>query len=137
MPYLNVTLYGFHQKAINCKCFFSSEFNYCPLIWCTIMGNKINSACTKFLQTTYNNGDLLKIYWKKDNSVSIHHENLHALETEMFKVFIKTSPEIMLEILPIKEQGQYNLRNQTHFVILCAKSVNYDTESIRGLEPKI
>ena len=83
------------------------------------------------------NGDLLKIYWKKDNSVSIHHENLHALATEMFKVHIETSPEIMQEIFPIKEHGQYNLRNQTHFVIPCVKSVNYDTKSIRGLGPKI
>ena len=83
------------------------------------------------------NGDLLKIYWKKDNSVSIYHENLHALATEMFKVHIETSPEIMQKIFPIKEQGQYNLRNQTHFVIPCVKSVNYDTESIRGLGPKI
>ena len=83
------------------------------------------------------NGDLLKIYWKKDNSVSIHHENLHALATEMFKVHIETSPEIIQEIFPIKEQGQYKLRNQTYFLIPCVKSVNYDTESIRGLGPKI
>ena len=48
---------------------------------------------------------------KKDNSVSIHHKNLQALVIEMFKVYTKTSPEIMQEVFQVKEQGNYNLRN--------------------------
>ena len=36
----------------------------------------------------------------------------------MFKVYNKTSPEIMQEIFTIKEQGEYNLRNQADFVVL-------------------
>ena len=48
-----------------------------------------------------------------------------------------TSPEIMQEIFLIKEQGNYNLRNQTDFVIPQVKSVNYALESIRALGPKI
>ena len=43
----------------------------------------------------------------------------------MLKVYTETSPEIIQEIFPIKKQGQYNLRNQTHFVIRYIKSVNY------------
>ena len=54
---------------------------------------------------------------KKDNSVSIHHKNLQALATETFKVYNKTSPERMQEIFTIKEQGEYNLRNQADFVV--------------------
>ena len=74
---------------------------------------------------------------EKDNSVSIHHKNLQALAIEMFKVHTKTSPEIMQEVFLIKEQGNYNLRNQTDFVIPQVKSVNRGLESIRLLGPKI
>ena len=74
---------------------------------------------------------------EKDNSVSIHYKNLQALAIEMFKVHTKTSPEIMQEVFLVKEQGNYNLRNQTDFVIPEVKSVNYGLESIRVLGPKI
>ena len=74
---------------------------------------------------------------ENDNSVSIHHQNLQALAIEVFKVHIKTSPEIMPEVLLVKEQGNYNLRNQTDFLIPQVKSENYGSESIRFLEPKI
>ena len=52
---------------------------------------------------------------------------------EMFKVHIKTFPEIMQEIFLFKEQGNYNLRNQTDFLIPQVKSVNYSLKSIRVL----
>ena len=68
---------------------------------------------------------------EKDNSVSIHHKNLQALATEMFKVYNRTSPEIMQEIFTIKEQGKYNLRIQADFVVPHVKSVNFGFESIR------
>ena len=53
----------------------------------------------------------------------------------MFKVYIKTSPEIM-QVFQIKDQGDCFLRNQRDFVIPTEKSVNYDLESIRFLGPK-
>ena len=43
----------------------------------------------------------------------------------------------MQEVFLVKEQGNYNLRNQTYFLIPQVKSVNYGSESIRFLEPKI
>ena len=46
----------------------------------------------------------------------------------MLKVCTKTSPEIMQEIFPTKESGQYNLRDQTVFVISHVKSVNCGIE---------
>ena len=49
----------------------------------------------------------------------------------MFKVHTKTSPEIMQEVSPVKEQGNYKLRFQTDFVIPQVKSVNNGLESIR------
>ena len=56
---------------------------------------------------------------------------------EMFKVHTKTFPEIMQEIFLVKEQGNYNLRNQTDFLIPQVKSASYSLKSIRVLGPKI
>ena len=72
---------------------------------------------------------------EKDNSVSIHHKNLQALTMKMFKVQTKTFPERMQEVFLVKEQRNYNLRNQTDFVIPQVKRVNYGLESIRVLGP--
>ena len=55
----------------------------------------------------------------------------------MFKVYTKTSPEIMQEVFQIKDRGHYLLRNPRDFVIPTVKSVNYGLESIRFLGPKI
>ena len=43
----------------------------------------------------------------------------------------------MQEVFLVKEHGNYNLRNQTDFVIPQVKSVNYDLESMRVLGAKI
>ena len=43
----------------------------------------------------------------------------------------------MQEVFQVKEQGNYNLENQTDFVIPWVKSVNHGLESVRFLEPKI
>ena len=69
--------------------------------------------------------------------MSIHHENIHALAIEMFKVYTKTYPKIMQEVFQIKDQGGYFLRNQRDFVTPTIKSVNYGLERIRFLGPKI
>ena len=74
---------------------------------------------------------------EKDHSVSIHHKNLQELANEMFKVHTKTSPEIMQEVFQVKEQGDYNLRNQTDFVIPQVKSLNHGLESVQFLGPKM
>ena len=74
---------------------------------------------------------------EKDISVSIHQKNLQALAIEMFQVHTKTSPEIIQDVFQVKDQGNYNLRNQTDFVIPQVKSVNRGLESIWLLGPKI
>ena len=67
---------------------------------------------------------LSRIYWKRI-FVSIHHGNLQALAIEMFKYHSKISPEIMPEVLLVKEKRNCNLRKQTDFVISEVKSENY------------
>ena len=72
----------------------------------------------------------------KDKSVSIHHQNIHALAIKMFKVYTKTFPEITQEVFQIKDRRHYFLRNQRDFASPTVKSVNYGLESIRFLGPK-
>ena len=74
---------------------------------------------------------------ERGNSVSMHHKNLQALATEMFKIDTKTSPGWMQELFLVKEQGNYNFQRQTDFIIPQVKSVNSSLESIGVLGPKI
>ena len=77
----------------------TSQFGYCPLVrmfHSRDLNNKINSLHERALTVTHGNRsssfeDLLK----KDNPVSIHHRNIQALVTEMFKVKNNIAPEIM------------------------------------------
>ena len=62
---------------------------------------------------------------------------MHELAIEMFKVYTKTSPDIMREVFQIKHQEHYFLRNQRDFVIRTVKWVNYGLESIWFSGPKI
>ena len=47
------------------------------------------------------------------------------------------APEIVTEIFPLRNQGQYNLRSWSHFTLPIVKNVNYGIESIRYLGPKL
>ena len=131
----------FNKKRFAVNAFFTVQFNYCLLIWMChnrTYKNKINRLHERCLRLIYNDKrssfeDLLE----KDNSVSIHHKNLQALAMEMFKIHTKTFSKIMQEVFLVKEQRNYNLRNQTDFVIPQVKSVNYGLESIRVLVLKI
>ena len=46
---------------------------------------------------------------ENDNSVSIHHKNIQALATEMFKVKHKLCPDITSDIFKERTNNQYNL----------------------------
>ena len=79
------------------KAYIASQFGYCPLVWMfhsRSLNNKINSLHERALRITY--GDRSSSFenlLKKDNSVSIHHRNIQALATEMFKVENNIAPE--------------------------------------------
>ena len=47
----------------------------------------------------------------KDNSVSIHHSNIHALAIEMYKVANDISPDIMNEVFKLRNTPHYKLRH--------------------------
>ena len=101
------------------------------------LNNKINSLHERALRITY--GDRSSSFeklLKKDNSVSIHHRNIQALATEMFKVKNNIAPEIMKELFAPK-MSSYDLRNNNSFKRRRVKSVWHGTESVSYLGPKI
>ena len=131
----------FKKKKLLINSFFMPQFNYCQLIWTChnrTKNNKINRLHERFLRLLYNDKkssfhDLLE----KDSSISIHHRNLRALATEMYRIYNGMAPEIATEIFPLRPQGQYNLRRWSDFTLPIVGTVNYGIESIRYLGPKI
>ena len=112
------------------KAYIASQFGYCPLVWMfhsRILNNKINSLHERALRITY--GDRSSSFenlLEKDNSVSIHHRNIQALATEMFKVKNNIAPEIMKELFAPK-MSSYDLRNNNSFKRRRVRSVWHGT----------
>ena len=101
------------------------------------LNNKINSLHERALRIT--SGDRSSSFenlLKKDNSVSIHHRNIQALATEMFKVKNNIAPEIMKELFAPK-MSSYDLQNNNSFKRRRVKSVWHSTELVSYLGPKI
>ena len=90
------------NRRILMNAFFKAQFNYFPIIWmfqCRCLNSKINRFHESCLRMIYN--DKISNFEKllnKDNSVSIHHNNIHALAIEMYKVANDMSPDIMNEV---------------------------------------
>ena len=53
----------------------------------------------------------------KDDSVSIHHNNIHTLAIEMYKVVNGMSPEIINDILKLREITHCNLRHTLQLLV--------------------
>ena len=92
-PYMNM-----QKRRIIMKSFVSFQFGYCPLIWMLHsrrLNNKIKSIHERALRITYQ--DHISTFQEllNKNSVSIHHRNLQALATEMFKIHRGLSPDIL------------------------------------------
>ena len=103
------------KRRILMNAFLKSQFNYCPAIWmfhnCTL-NNKIIRLHERCFKIIYN--DKLSNFEEllhKDNSVSIHHNNIHALAIEMYKVVNGTSPKIMNEVFKQRNNSHYNPRH--------------------------
>ena len=121
--------------------FFDSQFNYCPVIWMfhsRSLNNKINRLHERCLRIIYSDkNSSFEELLEKDNSVSIHHRNIHRLSIEMYKVVHGIAPEIMNDIFQLREEPHYNLRYTSQFNFPTIHSVNYGRESASYLGPKI
>ena len=65
-----------------------------------------------------------------DSSVSIHHRNMQALSTELYKIKNKLSPEILTNSFARETESRYNLRRRNDFKIPSICTVYHGGESI-------
>ena len=76
------------------------------------LNNKISRLHERCLRIIYN--DTQSKFEKllvKDNSVSMHHNNIHTLAIEMYKVANGMSLEMMNGIFKLRVNTPYNLRH--------------------------
>ena len=121
--------------------FFKAQFSYCPAVWMfhsRSLNNKINRLHERCLRIIYNdkhsNFEELLV---KDNSVSIHHNNIHTLAFGIYKVAKGICPEIMNDIFKLRENTHYNLRHTSQFLVDPIYSVFNGSESASYMGPKI
>ena len=84
------------------KAFFMAQFSYCPVIWMfnsRKLNNEIKKLLELFLRIVYSDNtspfaEPLEI----DNYVSMHQRNFQVLATELYKIGIRLSPEIMKKL---------------------------------------
>ena len=105
--------------------FFKAHFNYFPIIWMFhsyCLNNRINRLHERCLRMVYNDKvSNFEELLNKNNSVSINHDNIHALAIEMYKVANDMSSNIMNEV--------FKLRN-TPFIIYGIHRMFLQTQSI-------
>ena len=121
--------------------FDSHSFIYCPLIWMfhsRTLNNRISNIHERALRLTYkDNQSSFKELLEKDHSVTVHHKNLKALVTEIFKIKNDLAPDIMKDVFELKEPP-YNLRSESnHFTRRNVKTTYYGLSSIKHLAPPI
>ena len=129
------------NRRILMNAFFKAQFNYFTIIWmfhCHCLNSKINRFHESCLRMIYN--DKISNFEKllnKGNSVSIHHNNIHALAIEMYKAANDMSPDIMNEVFKLRNTPHYNLRHTSLFYTDPIHSVYDGTESASYLGPNI
>ena len=129
------------KRRILMNAFFKAQFNYCPIIWMfhsRSLINKINRLHERCLRIIYkdrhSNFEKLR---NKDNSVSIHYNNIHGLAIELYKIANDMSPKIMSKVFKLKDTPCYYLRHTLQFSTDPIHSAYNETESASYLEPKI
>ena len=110
-----------NQRRMIRQSFNTFQFGYCSLTWMNhnrSLKNNINRIHEGALTMVYRDKkSTFKELFEKDNSVTIHLKNLQVLVTEMYKVQITCSPEIMNKVFPKNEPiYEYDLRNTSDFV---------------------
>ena len=100
---------------LNCYPFVSMPYSLS-------LNNKINRLYERCLRIIYNDKCFEETSFEellvKDNSVSIHHNNIYALAMEMYKVVNGVSPEIKNDVFKLKDhQTHYHLRHTAQFTV--------------------
>ena len=101
------------KKKLVFNAVVKSHFRYCPLIWMFSSGrstNVINRTHERSLKTVYNDtSNTFQELLQRSRSARIHHKNIQALTTKMFKVVNNICPPIMKIFFDFRE-NKYNIR---------------------------
>ena len=126
------------QRRVLIKAFIESQFNYCRLVWMfhsRTLNNKINKLQERSLRIIYcDDTSSFEELLRKDGSVTIHHRNIQALATEMYKVKNNLSPKIILDMFQLNIR-QHSTRNANEFLLPRPKTENYGKQSLTYLQP--
>ena len=123
------------ERRILINAFLNAQFNYCPTIWMLYNRslNKINSLHECCWRKIYNDKQSnFEEVLVRDNSVSIHHQNIQSLAIQMYIVANSMSPDIMSEISQLRENTHYHLR-----YIHCNYGIEIMDLNLSYLWPKI
>ena len=98
------------------------------------LNNRINNIHERALCIVYN--DLLSTFSEllsKDNSFTVHEQNIQALGIELYKVANGISPVIVTQVFPLNANTRYPKLLKTRNV----NSVRYGSDTLAHLGPKI
>ena len=129
------------QKQLIMNAFISSQFGYCPLIWMShsrALNTRISRIHEHALRIVYDDhSSSFDTLLDKSGQVKIHHRNLRILAVEIYKTLNNLSNNLMLDIFRVK-YSDYNLcGGNNNFICENIKTVNYGSETISFLGPKI
>ena len=100
------------------------------------LNNKINKLHERALRLVYKDENLtFEELLHKDNSMTIHHRNIHKLAIEMYKVKNNISPKPFADIFE-NNMIPYDLRNKRHWEGGNVRTVLYGTETVRFRGPE-
>ena len=84
------------------------------------LNHKINRLHERSLRIKSSSDELLD----KDESVSIHHQNIQKLSIEMFKVLNGENPQIVNAVFRIRDETSYDLRQGSCFHVPSVRTVS-------------
>ena len=128
LPYIN-----FEKRCALMNSFFTSQSNYCPLVWmfhCRTMNNKINHLHERCLRIVYSDKTSpFEKLLETDRSVpdTFQFTLIQILATEFFKQSGDLVSAIFSQTFS-KRSVQYNLRHTPEFSVINAKSTFHGTE---------
>ena len=120
---------------------FNAQFSYCLLTWkfhSRKLNNKISKLHERCLRRVYhNNTSTYEELLETDNSVSVHFRSIQALTIELHKVVNGFSHDIMKDLFQLNENLCYNTRNKRTFYSKDIRTVQFGSETLSHLAPKI
>ena len=128
------------KRKILLKSFFESIFKYCPLVWMfhgRQINNKINRLHERALRMIYNEyEDSFEDLLQRDNSFTVHENNIKKLLVELYKILNGLSSQILSELFT-KSNNNNNLRVNSDFVLPSIRTEHYGRNSISYFGPII